>query len=127
MERFHLPSVQASGRRTPKVLLSTAECRAVVIDLAPGDRLGEHSVHERALVQVVSGRVRIESNGDVAECDTGTLAAFAPGERHAVEALGPARVLLLLAPWPGAGHYADGDAARDPADVAPNARVKPDD
>src|SRR4051812_17792257 len=119
MERFHLPSVAASGRRTPKVLLSTAECRAVVLDLAPGDRLGQHSVHERALVQVVSGRVRIEADGETAECETGTLAAFAPGERHAVEAIGPARVLLVLAPWPGEGHYADGAATRDPAEVAP--------
>ena len=34
----------------------------------------------------------------------GTLAVFAPGERHAVHAVSDAQLLLLLTPWPGDGH-----------------------
>ena len=30
---------------------------------------------------------------------------FDPNERHAVSSDGGARILLLLAPWPGEGHY----------------------
>ena len=114
MERWHIPSIASEGRREPRVLFSSDECRAVVIDLRAGEQLGEHSVHERAVLQVVSGQVTIGGQ----ECQPGTLATFAPKERHAVAALSDARLLLLLAPWPGQGHYADGadvDAARMPA------------
>ena len=38
----------------------------------------------------------------------GTLLHFEPDERHAVSAQnGGARLLLLLAPWPGEGHFRD--------------------
>jgi quercetin dioxygenase-like cupin family protein len=119
MERWHIPSVEASGRREPKVLFSTPECRAVVIDLSDGDELGDHSVHERAVVEVVAGEVQVAAGGDEMTCAAGTLLMFAPGERHAVRAAGgAARLLLMLAPWPGEGHYRDGadaDAARMPS------------
>jgi quercetin dioxygenase-like cupin family protein len=112
MERWHIPSVEASGRREPRVLFSTPECRAVVIDLSDGDQLGEHSVHERASLQVVSGDVIVAAGGDEISCSAGTLLVFEPGERHAVRATGgTARVLLMLAPWPGEGHYPDGAEA----------------
>jgi|SRR3954447_3562114 redox-sensitive bicupin YhaK (pirin superfamily) len=116
MERWHIPSISSEGRREPRVLFSSDEARAVVIDLRAGEQLGEHSVHERAVLQVVSGQVSIGGQ----ECEAGTLVMFAPNERHAVAALSDARLLLLLAPWPGQGHYADGvavDAGRTPAQV----------
>jgi quercetin dioxygenase-like cupin family protein len=118
VQRWHLPTVEASGKRTPRVLFSSGECRAVVIDLEPGDALGEHAVHERAVVQVVSGAVTIACGGRESRCEAGTLASFEPGERHAVRAEQHARVLLLLAPWPGDGHYPAGeqhDPTRTPA------------
>ena len=119
MERWHIPSVEASGRREPRVLFSTPECRAVVIDLNDGDQLGEHSVHERASLQVVSGQVTVAAAGSDTACSEGTLLVFDPGERHSVRATGgPARVLLMLAPWPGEGHYPEGsgaDSERRPA------------
>jgi quercetin dioxygenase-like cupin family protein len=124
MQRWHVPSVDASGKREPRVLFSTKECRTVVIDLEAGDRLGEHSVHERAVVEVVSGRVRVSAAGQGCECEAGTLVTFDPGEKHAVEALEAARLLLLLAPWPGEGHYADGDRVSDPARLPSGARAE---
>jgi hypothetical protein len=35
----------------------------------------------------------------------GTLVHFEPDERHFVRSEGGARILLLLAPWPGEGHF----------------------
>jgi quercetin dioxygenase-like cupin family protein len=111
MQRWHVPSIEALGKREPRVLFSTSQCRAVVIDLRAGDAMGEHQVRERAVLEVVSGSVRLRSDGGSAECGPGTLATFEPGERHTVEAVEPSRLLLLLAPWPGEGHYADGEDA----------------
>ena len=88
----------------PRVLFTSPECRAVVIDLRGGEELGDHHFRERAVVQVVSGRVSVESSGETVDCETGTLLTFDPGERHAVRALADARLLLLLAPWPAAKH-----------------------
>jgi hypothetical protein len=42
----------------------------------------------------------------------GFAAVFAPRERHAVRAVSDARLLLVLAPWPGDGH----PGARDPVE-----------
>jgi quercetin dioxygenase-like cupin family protein len=116
MERWHVPSIDASGRREPRVLFSAPECRAVVLDMRAGEQLGEHSVHERAVLWVASGEVTVEGQ----TCGAGTLITFAPDERHAVAAGTNARLVLMLAPWPGDGHYpmgADVDAARMPANA----------
>ena len=105
------PRVPRAGRQMPRVLFSSPECRAVVIELESGDELGDHQVRERAVLEVVSGRVSIECVAETVECDAGTLVTFEPGERHTVRALADARLLLLLAPWlaengavPGTGH-----------------------
>jgi hypothetical protein len=34
----------------------------------------------------------------------GFLSHFEPGERHTVRAISDARLVLVLAPWPGVGH-----------------------
>jgi quercetin dioxygenase-like cupin family protein len=121
VERWHLPSVQASGRRNPRVLFSRTEARGVLIDLQAGEELGDHRVRESALVYVVSGRVRVESEGSSCECEAGSLLLFPAGETRRVTAESDGRILLLLAPWPGAGHYTDDervDPERMPADAA---------
>lgn len=121
MERWHLPSVQASGRRDPRVLFSRTEARGVLIDLNAGEELGDHRVRESALVYVVSGAVTVESEGQSCECDAGSLLLFPAGDTRRVTARSEGRILLLLTPWPGAGHYKDGeqvDPGRMPADAA---------
>ena len=124
MNRWHLPSIAATGKREPRVLFSAHACRAVVIDMQAGEKMGEHQVRERAVVSVVSGRVALGADGREVECEPGTLATFEPGERHTVRAIDPSRILLLLAPWPGEGHYQDGENA-DPARVPRDASVPP--
>lgn len=124
MDRWHLPSIDVTGKREPRVLFSQPACRAVVIDLQPGEAMGEHSVHENALVHVVSGTVTVSTDGQEVPCEAGTMVLFAPGERHAVRADAATRLLLVLAPWPGEGHYQPGQDA-DPASVPAHAHVPP--
>jgi quercetin dioxygenase-like cupin family protein len=77
----------------------------VLIGLDPGQELGDHQVHENAWMLVVAGQVEVGSGDESAEAGAGTLFRFDPSERHRVASRDGARILLLLAPWPGAGHY----------------------
>jgi len=108
----------------PRVLFSSPECRAVVLDLQSGEELGDHHVRERAVVEVISGRVTIESSEETAECEAGTLVTFDPGEHHTVRALADARLLLLLAPWPAAKHYTEAEM-RHAQHLPSNAATEP--
>jgi hypothetical protein len=75
------------------------------MDLADGERLSEHEVHERAWIVVVDGEIEATSAaGGRAVAAAGSLLEFAPRERHEVLARAATRLLLLLTPWPGTGH-----------------------
>jgi quercetin dioxygenase-like cupin family protein len=94
------------GSRSPLVLDAQDEtARAVLIGLEPGQELGDHQVKEHAFLLVLEGRVRAEAGGETIDAEAGTLVRFTPDERHSVSSEGGARLLLLLAPWPGVGHY----------------------
>jgi quercetin dioxygenase-like cupin family protein len=101
------------GSRSPEVLHSADEVRAVLIGLDPGQELGQHQVKEHAFLVVVEGDVVIDSGGSSLDAGPGTLVAFTPDERHSVSSAGGARILLLLAPWPGEGHYRAEDKAAE--------------
>jgi quercetin dioxygenase-like cupin family protein len=110
MQRWDLTELDApAGTRDPIVLHSDNGARAVLLVLQPGQSLGEHQVKENAWVVVVDGAVQITA-GDGASFDAtaGTLARFEPDERHSLTSRDGARVLLVLAPWPGEGHYRGG-------------------
>jgi quercetin dioxygenase-like cupin family protein len=96
------------GTRSPIVLHTDDEARAVLIGLEPGQELGDHQVHENAYMVVIEGRVRVTAGDDSVEAGPGTLVRFEEKERHRVSSDGGARILLLLAPWPGQGHYRGG-------------------
>jgi quercetin dioxygenase-like cupin family protein len=93
------------GSRSPVVLRSDEAARAVLISLEPGQALGDHQVKERALVSVVEGTVRVEAGGKTIEGGTGCFFTFAADERRSISTDSGARILLVLAPWPGEGHY----------------------
>ncbi len=93
------------GTRDPLVVHSANEARAVLIVLKPGQRLGDHQVKENAWVTVLEGGVRISAGGEAVEATPGMLFRFDPDERHSLTSDEGARILLLLAPWPGEGHY----------------------
>ena len=91
--------------RLPEILSSSDVARAIVLELAAGESLADHQVHERAWLVVLDGDVRVATNeGEQATGGVGLLVEFAPGERHEVTASTTARLLLLLTPWPGHGH-----------------------
>jgi len=94
-----------AGTRDPIVLHSDDGARAVLIVLQPGQSLGDHQVKENAWVTVVDGQVELSAGGTTVTGSPGTMVRFEPDERHALRSEGGARVLLLLAPWPGEGHY----------------------
>jgi len=61
-------------------------------------------VHERAWLFLVEGEIEIhDPSGDSIAGTPGLLAVFDPHERREVRATTDARLLLLLAPWPGKG------------------------
>ena len=106
VQRWNLLEIAApQGMRDPVVVAQDDGARAVLVVLAPGQELGEHQVKENAWVAVVDGTVRVAAGGESAEVGAGTLLRFEPAERHSLSSKGGARILLLLTPWPGEGHY----------------------
>jgi quercetin dioxygenase-like cupin family protein len=95
----------ADGTRDPVVLHSDDGARAVLLVLRPGQELREHEVKENAWVTVLDGEVEIVSKGETITAATGTMIRFDAQERHSIRTDDGARLLLLLAPWPGEGHY----------------------
>jgi quercetin dioxygenase-like cupin family protein len=114
VRHWRLPEVETpQGARSPVVLHSEeGSARAVLIELRAGEALGDHGVKESALVLVLDGTVRVEAGDEAVDGDAGTLFHFEPDERHSVTSDAGARVLLLLAPWPGEGHYRGDPAER---------------
>jgi quercetin dioxygenase-like cupin family protein len=110
VQSWNLTEIEAPGGMIdPQVLTTEDGARAIAIRLEAGQTMDDHQVRERAWVVVVEGEVDIRVGDEVAHGGVGTLVTFAPGERHAVSSDAGARLLLLLAPWPGDGHYHAGE------------------
>jgi quercetin dioxygenase-like cupin family protein len=89
----------------PQILHSSrGESRTIAIRLPAGEDLQDHEVHERAHLVVVDGEVDVDADGATVHGGPGFVAVFDPAERHEVRATADARLLLVLAPWPGQGH-----------------------
>ena len=111
MQTWDLTSIDAPGGTVDPAVLTTDDgARAIAIRLEAGQEMSDHQVRERAWVVVVEGRAQIRSGDHAVDVGVGTLVTFEPGERHAVSSEAGARVLLILAPWPGPGHYLDGES-----------------
>ena len=106
METWRLTEIETpNGSRSPVVLRSDDEARAVLVGLDPGQALGDHQVKEHAWILVVDGLATFRAGDEEVEAPAGTLVRFKPDERHSVATESGAKLLLLLAPWPGPGHY----------------------
>jgi quercetin dioxygenase-like cupin family protein len=106
MQSWNLREIETpGGSRSPVVLRSDAAARAVLIVLDAGQRLGDHQVKERALLAVVDGHVKVESGGESIEGGAGCFFSFDADERRSISTEDGARILLVLSPWPGEGHY----------------------
>ena len=106
MEHWDLTTVDVEPQK-PRILHSArGEARSILVALAAGEGLADHQVHERAYVVVIAGEVDLAGTTG----GPGLAAVFEPNERHAVNAITDARLLLVLAPWPGDGHPGVRDA-----------------
>jgi quercetin dioxygenase-like cupin family protein len=106
MHRWNLLELDApDGTRDPIVLHSDAGARAVLIVLQAGQSLGDHQVKENAWITVLEGTVQVTAGGQTVDARPGVLVRFEPDERHALRTESGARILMVLAPWPGEGHY----------------------
>ena len=88
----------------PQVLRSDEETRAIAILLPAGEELQEHQVHERTYLVVADGEIEVDDAGQTVVGGPGFLSHFEPNERRTVRARSDARLVLVLAPWPGVGH-----------------------
>lgn len=118
--------------RLPEIISSSDESRVLALDLAAGETLADHEVHERLWIVVVSGEIEVSNSGGIsARGSGGLLVELDPRERHEVRALAASRLLMLLTPWPGQGHpgamtltqklYARRHAAKQREGVPPSA------
>jgi quercetin dioxygenase-like cupin family protein len=106
MQSWNLREIETpGGSRSPVVLRSDEAARAVLVALDPGQALGDHQVKEGALVAVVDGTVRVEAAGKTVDGETGSFFFFDADERRSISTETGARILLVLSPWPGEGHY----------------------
>ena len=103
METWNITSLALEPHH-PQVLRSDDETRAIAIQLPAGEELQEHQVHERAYLFVAEGEVEVSKDGRAVSGGPGFLSHFEPAERHSVRAISDARLVLVLAPWPGVGH-----------------------
>jgi quercetin dioxygenase-like cupin family protein len=109
MQQWDLRSLEVRPHR-PVVLDSHPEGRTIAITLPAGELLLEHRVHERAWLVVIDGEIKIDAHGETAPGGAGLVAIFDPKEDHEIRAVTDARLLLLLAPWPGEGRDPDVNA-----------------
>jgi quercetin dioxygenase-like cupin family protein len=103
VETWNITSIDVEPQK-PRVLRTDPEARLIAINLPAGEELGDHQVHERAYLVVADGEVEVGHDGATEAGGPGFVAHFQANERHEVRAKTDARVLLILAPWPGAGH-----------------------
>jgi redox-sensitive bicupin YhaK (pirin superfamily) len=100
MEHWDLRSLDVEPHKPLILHSAVGEARSIAIHLPAGEELQEHEVHERAYLVVVDGEADVEG----VTAGPGFVAVFDPHERHSVRARTDARLLLVLAPWPGDGH-----------------------
>jgi quercetin dioxygenase-like cupin family protein len=104
MDVWQLSELDVKPRHPVVVHSDEGAARVIAINLPAGEMLQDHEVHEHAWLHVHGGSVEVEAAGQTTEVASGGLVHFAPQERHEVRAREDALLMLLLAPWPGAGH-----------------------
>jgi redox-sensitive bicupin YhaK (pirin superfamily) len=104
MEHWDLRSLDVEPHKPQILHSSRGEARSIAIHLPAGEELQEHEVHERAYLVVVDGEIEVSDGNGRVSGGPGFAAVFDPHERRTVRARSDARLLLVLAPWPGDGH-----------------------
>jgi len=79
-----------------KVVFKDDRIRVVVFAFDEGEELTEHTASLPAIVQVLSGRLRLTMGEETVEAAPGDWAHMKAGLPHSVEALEPSLMLLTL-------------------------------
>ena len=108
MDNWDIASLDVQPHQ-PEVLHTDDDTRTIAINLPAGEEMQEHETHERAFLMVASGEIELEGGGGTVTGGPGFLAHFEPHERREVRAKQDARLILILAPWPGEGRDAAGN------------------
>jgi hypothetical protein len=89
----------------PQILHSTDDARAIALLLRAGEKLDDHEVHERTWLTVLGGDIEVTAaGGERVRGGCGLVVELVASERRAVHAHSDSTIMLLLTPWPGAGH-----------------------
>ncbi len=83
-----------------KVVFKDDQIRVVVFGFDVGQELTEHTASLPAIVQVLSGRLRLTMGTETFEVKPGEWAHMSAGLPHSVEAIEPSVMLLTLLPAP---------------------------
>lgn len=85
----------ASGRAAETIVSGTVQ-RATVVALTADTEMGEHDSPPAALLQVITGRVRLRTHDQAWELTAGQVVPV-PARRHGLDALEDSAVLLTVA------------------------------
>ena len=110
VEHWDLRTVDVQPHHPVILHSARGQARSVALNLPAGEQLQDHQVYERAHLVVVDGEVEVTRGGETVTGGPGLFVVFEPRERHEVRARSDARLLLVLAPWPGDGHPGARDA-----------------
>jgi quercetin dioxygenase-like cupin family protein len=81
---------------TSRALLHNDVVRVVVFAFDTGEQLSEHTAAKPVVVQLLEGRMRFHLDGVDHQLAAGDVVYLAPGAPHALEALEPSRLSLVL-------------------------------
>ena len=81
---------------TSRALVDNDAVRVVAFAFDTGEQLTEHTAAMPVVVQLLSGDLRFEVAGETHRLAAGDCVYLAPGELHALEALTPALVSLVM-------------------------------
>lgn len=98
IERLRASEEYKNHGHSGHTLIKTPNLRIVLVVLARGRRLPEHSVHEPISIQVLEGRIRVDLPDWPVDHGAGRLMSLEPGVPHDICALTHAAFLMTL-PW----------------------------
>ncbi|MBV7282650.1 cupin domain-containing protein [Corynebacterium sp. TAE3-ERU30] len=81
---------------TSRVLVNNEHLRTVVFSFDAGQVLTEHASPRAVVVQLLDGRLSFTVAGEEHEMHPGDVIYLAPNERHALEALEPSHMSLVM-------------------------------
>ena len=98
IDRLRASSEYREHGHSAHTLIKTPTLRIVLVALARGRHLGEHSVGEPISIQVLDGRIRVDLPGRPVDHGTSRLMSLESGVAHDICALTNTAFLMTL-PW----------------------------